>query len=68
MQVVCSKSYKLQQEEDGNSETEVTYLNRTFLKSNMKAKRYKPARTQDTRTKAFQNGGTTRVYMKVSMY
>ena len=40
--------------EKDNSVTEVTDLNQIFLKSNMKAKRYKPASRQDIRTKAFQ--------------
>lgn len=43
-------------EEEDNSETEVTYLNQTFLMSNMKTKPYKSASKQDIRTKAFQKG------------
>ena len=41
-------------EAEDNLVTEVMDLKQTFSKSNMKAKRYKPASRQDIRTKAFQ--------------
>lgn len=50
--------------EENNSETEVADLNQTFLKSNMKAKRYKLASKQDIKTKAFQKEKTTRAIIK----
>ena len=52
----CSKrnGARPDKEAEDNLKTEIKDLKQTFLKSNMKAKRYKPASRQDITTKAFQ--------------
>lgn len=49
-------------EAEDNLVTEVMDLKQTFLKSNMKAKRYKPASRQDIRTKSFPKAYVKRMH------
>ena len=54
----CSKrsGARHDKEAEDNLKTEIKDLKQTFLKSNMKAKRYKPASRQDITTKGIFKG------------
>lgn len=49
-------------DEEDNSETEVTYMNQTFLMSNMKTKTYKSASNKISEQKLFKGENSQSIF------